>query len=221
MESVTIEQPTIKLAGVPPSRRRSSRPGPRFLGSGVRKNSTGSCSTSSGGGETINLRMGRMAAILGSSPDVSPTTAAPPLPSLRDGISLTISTGSSNGVGSNGLNSNGMNSSSMHSRGGGGPGSDHGSSVTGGNNRDRAPSQSSDRDVPMSGVSQSGTMINNGSNLNRKRQSVDGVEYPRRRATIAVGTICVCFYCDMSLARLLLSNFFSSFVQFTDVLPAI
>lgn len=180
MESITLDQPSIKLAGAPapgPSRRRSSRSGGRFLGSGgVRKNSSGD------GRNSPIVRMGEMAAILGSSsPDVSPTTSGPTsgLPSARDGLQLSMSLNNSNGVNSNGT---GNSNNSVHR---GGPGSDHGSSVAGG--RERASSQVSERDIPASGASQSGSQINGSNNgQSRKRQSVDGVEYPRRRATIAV-----------------------------------
>ena len=53
---------------------------------------------------------------------------------------------------------------------------------------DRA--QSTDHDVAMGGVQ--GGLNSQGSlsaSNSRKRQSVDGVEYPRRRATIAVSSI--------------------------------
>lgn len=183
MESITLDQPSIKLAGVPSSgasRRRSSRAGGRFLNSGgIRKNSSAS---NNGDGRTSPIvRMGEMAAILGSSsPDVSPTTSGPTsgLPSVRDGLQLSMNLGNLNGINSNG---SGNNNNSVHR---GGPGSDHGSSVAEG--RGRASSQASDRDVHMSGVSQSGSQINGSNGQSRKRQSVDGVEYPRRRATIAV-----------------------------------
>lgn len=123
-----------------------------------------------------------MASILGSSsPDVSPTTSAPPngLPALRDGFSLALSSPSGGGGGGGaGSLSNGGSTIT-------GNGSDHGGS----NNHERAPSQGSDRDISMGGLS----TTSNGTNgsmptpaSNRKRQSVDGVEYPRRRATIAV-----------------------------------
>lgn len=124
-----------------------------------------------------------MASILGSSsPDVSPTTSVPSngLPALRDSFSLTLSSSPSGGGGGGGAGS--------HSNGGGstitGNSSDHG----GNNNHERAPSQGSDRDITMTGLS----TTSNGTNgslptpTSRKRQSVDGVEYPRRRATIAV-----------------------------------
>lgn len=63
-------------------------------------------------------------------------------------------------------------------------------------NGDREQSQCSDRDVNMGGLHS----VNNGSGngggsastpttAGRKRQSVDGVEYPRRRATIAVSAL--------------------------------
>ena len=209
-----IDPPSIKLAGVPSStsassnsRRRSSRSGGRFLGSGgVRKNSI---SSGGGGGSIIGgnnqlVRIGGMATILGSSsPDVSPTTPGPSsgLPLGRDnGIQLSISTNSLNGSGNGGAgmnngmgssnNNNNNSTSSSNSMHRSGPGSDHGSSVAGGGNRERAPSQSSDRDMPMSNVSQSGSQMNGSGSQNRKRQSVDGVEYPRRRATIAVRISC-------------------------------
>lgn len=181
MESITLDPPSLKLTGVPSSgssRRRSSRSGGRYLGSGgIRKNSIGS---NNGDGRNSPI-VREMAAILGSSsPDVSPTTSGPPsgLPSVRDGMHL------SNMGNSNSINSTrNRNNNSMHRRG---SGSDHGN-VTGG--RERASSQASDRDIHMSGVSQSGSQINGSNNgQSRKRESVDGVEYPRRRATIAVRT---------------------------------
>jgi len=88
----------------------------------------------------------------------------------------------------------------------GGPGSDHGS-VTGG--RERASSQASDRDIHISGVSQSGSQINGSNNgLSRKRQSVEGVEYPRRRATIAVCThfLYLSPILDLSYPEVLIQN---------------
>ncbi|KAL7271297.1 hypothetical protein RUND412_005957 [Rhizina undulata] len=128
--------------------------------------------------------MGRMSSILSSSsPDVSPTNS---VPTLRDGFTLNLST-SPNGGGS--IGGGGGGSSNLSNGGGSTPGhiastgSDQGGS---GGNRERAHSQGSDRDIPMTGMS----MSSNGNSAptpagSRKRQSMDGVEYPRRRATIA------------------------------------
>lgn len=135
-----------------------------------------------------------MASILGSSsPDISPTTSAPPngLPVLRDSFSLNLSSspsGGGSGSGGGGGGGGGGGAGSLSNGGSiiAGNGSDHGGS----NNHERALSQGSDRDIPMSGLSTNSNGTNGSMSTpasNRKRQSVDGVEYPRRRATIAVG----------------------------------
>lgn len=194
MEPITIDQPSVTLAPAPRPRRRSSRS--IYRPAGIRKNSTES---DSGSGSPLIRNMGRMASILGSSsPDVSPTTSAPQngLPGLRDSFPHSLSSSSPNGGGGGGGSGggggtggvNGGGGGGSHSNGGGSTVTGNGSENGGSNNRERAPSQSSDRDIAMTGLSTASNGTNGSVNTptSRKRQSVDGVEYPRRRATIAV-----------------------------------
>ncbi|CCX33400.1 Similar to Nitrogen assimilation transcription factor nit-4; acc. no. P28349 [Pyronema omphalodes CBS 100304] len=122
-----------------------------------------------------------MSDIIGTtSPAISPTTSTSGLPTLQDGFLLSLArNGSNNTQNSPG---NGMGSTSLDSA--------LRKDSVGVPNQERSQSRGSDTDVQMSGHShnngngdRSGSLVS--PTTSRKRQSVDGVEYPRRRATIA------------------------------------
>jgi hypothetical protein len=173
MESLAID-PAKTLALVPGCpRRRSSSRSMYHRPSGIRKNNSGG---SLGDGCTSSIIcMDRMSPILGtpSSPHVSHTASnlGSTLATLRNGLNLNFTSPSPS-------NADG---------GGGGEG-------TNGIGGERAWSQVSDRDVQMGGVAPGSNATasgnpNTGPTTGRRRQSVDGVDNPRRRAIIAV-----CFY---------------------------
>ena len=193
MASFTLDDSPVYVQPNPRPRRRGSRSA-LFHPQGVRKSSVASSSMSENGGCASPVgRMRRMTSVLGSSPDVSPTshTARGDMftMNLLGAAAASAGSGGSSAGNGNGNGNGSGNGNGNGSDGGNGNGnSGNGSNGNGNGSNERSQSLASDRDRDVSMGVPSGS--NDGSNalagVSRKRQSVEGVEYPRRRATIAV-----------------------------------